>query len=75
VAVAKKRRRFTKENWMKLVASIREQQKETAEPKKEEPKVEVHIHNNLPSFDREANSADISMQRMIGNNKAKWRPS
>lgn len=68
----KKRRRFTKENWMQLVASIRDQQKQTAEPKKEEPKVEVHIHNNMPSFDRESNGADLAMRRLIGPKLGRW---
>jgi hypothetical protein len=57
---------------MELVKSIRQQQQETAEPKKEDSKVEVHIHNNMPTFDREANGADIAMRRLIGPKIGRW---
>jgi len=62
--VRKRKQRFSKENWEKLIASVR-QAPEVQAPK-EESKVEVHIHNHpvQAEFNREMNSADIAMNRL-----------
>lgn len=56
---------------MKLMEAVKAQPAELPPPK-EEPKVEVHIHNNMPDFGNVKNSADHDLDRMTGGNMRKW---
>jgi hypothetical protein len=67
----KKKRKFSKEAWEKLMSTVH-QEKSPEEPRKEESKVEVHIHNNIPGFKHEGNSADRDLERMTGSNSRRF---
>jgi hypothetical protein len=66
----KKKRRFTKEAWERLMATVRPEASAPAEEKKETT-VEVHVHNNLgdAAFHRGLNSADYEMERLKKRNR------
>jgi hypothetical protein len=70
----KKKRKFSKENWLRLMEAVKATAAEPPAPPKsqEEPKVEVHVHNNFPDFGNIKNSADHDLDRMTGNNMKKW---
>lgn len=74
MAIKKKRRKFTKENWEALMASVKPEETPPVEPKKEESsKVEVHIHNNMPSpFHHNENTADRDLESMMGNSRRRF---
>lgn len=75
MAIKKKRRKFTKENWEALMASVKpEETPPVPEAKKEDSsKVEVHIHNNMPSpFHHNENTADRDLESMMGNARRRF---
>jgi hypothetical protein len=68
----KKKRKFSKEAWEQLMSTV----KPPEEPKKEEAKVEVHVHNNIaaPDFKHAQNGADHDLERLMGDNRRRWIP-
>lgn len=71
MAIKKKKRKFSKEAWEQLMSTVKPE-----EPKKEDAKVEVHVHNNIaaPEFKHPQNGADFDLERLMGNNRARWIP-
>jgi hypothetical protein len=70
----KKKRKFSKEAWEKMMSTVKPE--EPKEEKKEDAKVEVHIHNNVPvpEFNHKQNGADFDLERLMGNNRGRWIP-
>jgi hypothetical protein len=65
--MARKRRKFTREAWQKLMETVRhEKQMEQPEPARQDKGIEIHVHNYpiQPEFDKGANSADHDLERL-----------
>lgn len=72
----KKKKKFTRESWEDLTRQFKAQQAAAPpapeeKPKDESPKVEVHIHNNVPAptFEAPKNAADMDLERLSGRRK------